>query len=129
MVEVSAAIIRRGEYILICQRPADKGCALLWEFPGGKREANETHEQCLIRECSEELGITIAVDAFYDQASTAQGGKSIALRFYLAHIQQGEPIALEHADVRWVLPEELGGFVFCPADTEVVNRLQMKDLG
>ncbi len=60
-LEVTAAIIRQNGKILICQRPADKNCGLLWEFPGGKIEAGETGEQCIVRECKEELGITLTV--------------------------------------------------------------------
>ena len=61
MVEVAAALLFFGNEILICQRPKNKGNALLWEFPGGKLEPGETPEECLIRECREELGITISV--------------------------------------------------------------------
>ena len=61
-LEVTAAIIRQNGKILICQRPAEKNCGLLWEFPGGKIEGGETGEQCIVRECQEELGVTLSVE-------------------------------------------------------------------
>ena len=61
MVEVVAALIWRDNKFMICQRPADKARALLWEFVGGKVESGETKEQALIRECQEELAITLSV--------------------------------------------------------------------
>ncbi len=62
MVQVVAALIWREERFLICQRPADKARGLLWEFVGGKVEEGETPEEALVRECREELGISLAVD-------------------------------------------------------------------
>ena len=65
MLEVAAAIIRKDEKIIICQRPANKDLGLLWEFPGGKIEAGETGEQAVIRECREELGVTLKINSFF----------------------------------------------------------------
>ena len=62
VTEVVAALIWRRERFLICQRPAQKARALQWEFAGGKVEPGETKEQALIRECQEELGVTLSVD-------------------------------------------------------------------
>ena len=59
--EVVAALIWDGDRFLICQRPAHKMRGLLWEFVGGKVEPEETKEQALIRECQEELAVTISV--------------------------------------------------------------------
>ena len=61
MTEVVAALIWNGNKFLACQRPANKARGLLWEFVGGKVEQGETKEAALIRECREELGITVAV--------------------------------------------------------------------
>jgi len=67
MTEVVAALIWEGDTFLICQRPADKACPLLWEFVGGKVEPGETGEHALIRECREELAVTLSVgDVFMD---------------------------------------------------------------
>lgn len=67
MTEVVAALIWQGEKFMICQRPAHKARDLLWEFVGGKVEPGETKEQALIRECQEELAVTLSVgDIFMD---------------------------------------------------------------
>ena len=67
MVEVVAALIWQGNKFMICQRPAHKARGLLWEFVGGKVEPGETKEQALIRECQEELAVTLSVeDVFMD---------------------------------------------------------------
>ena len=70
MVEVVAALIWDKDKFLICQRPANKARVLLWEFVGGKVEQGETKEQALIRECKEELNITLNVVTFSWRLST-----------------------------------------------------------
>src|SRR5690606_22981070 len=60
-IEVSAGLVFRDGKLLITQRFADSHLGGLWEFPGGKRETNETFEQCLVRELREELGIEVEV--------------------------------------------------------------------
>ncbi|MDD4431241.1 MAG: NUDIX domain-containing protein, partial [Bacteroidales bacterium] len=61
MTQVVAALIRDQDKFMICQRPAHKARGLLWEFVGGKVEPGETREEALIRECREELGVTVDV--------------------------------------------------------------------
>lgn len=61
MTEVVAALIWKGNQFMICQRPAHKARGLLWEFVGGKVEPGETKEQALVRECREELAVTVQV--------------------------------------------------------------------
>ena len=67
MTEVVAALIWKGNQFMICQRPAHKARGLLWEFVGGKVEPGETKQQALIRECREELAVTLDVgDVFME---------------------------------------------------------------
>ena len=68
-IEVSAALIFRGGKLLITRRHAHSHLGGLWEFPGGKREAHETYEQCLVREIREELGVEISVGALFEEIS------------------------------------------------------------
>lgn len=123
MLQVTAAIIQRDGRFLICQRGEGGSCAGLWEFPGGKLEPGETPEECLARECREELGIEVRLRGVYAETSHRYPEREIAFTFYLAEIADGEIRPTVHRAVRWALPEELGEYEFCPADVEVVERL------
>lgn len=121
-LEVVAAQIFAGERFLLCQRPADKKRGLMWEFPGGKVEPGETKEEALIREISEELGCTIAVDGFVHAVEYAYPDITVHLSLYRCHVASGEPQKLEHNDIRWILPEEIGTYALCPADKILLAR-------
>ncbi len=123
MLKVTAAIIRQEGKILICQRGAGGHCAFLWEFPGGKLEAGESEEECLIRECEEELGIHIAIQGVFAETTFQYPDRRIAFTFFNANITSGELMPTVHKQVRWVAPQELPEFDFCPADTEIVQKL------
>ena len=122
-VEVVAALIGQGNKLLICRRPAHKARALLWEFAGGKVEKGETKEQALVRECREELGVTVAVGDVYAEVTHSYPDMTIRLTLFRAAIAAGEPRAIEHAELRWAAPEELPSFDFCPADRDIVRRI------
>ncbi len=124
MVEVVAALIWDGDQFLICQRPAHKSNALLWEFVGGKVEPGESHAAALIRECREELGVTVAVgDPFLDLCHTYPD-ITIHLTLYHATIREGTPRLLEHNALAWVTPAELDGYGFCPADRVILDKIR-----
>ncbi len=123
MVEVVAALLRRGEKFLICRRPAYKARGLLWEFVGGKIEAGESAEQALCRECREELGVEVRADRPFAEVTHVYPDIIVHLRVFEAHIESGEPRPLEHAELRWVHPSEIGNFAFCPADEPVLRLL------
>jgi 8-oxo-dGTP diphosphatase len=128
MIKVAAAIIRKNGYILICQRCAGGNCAFLWEFPGGKVELNESFEQCAIRECKEELNINIKIKDIFLNTIYKYPDKEIEFTFFNAEIIQGELTMSVHNNMKWVLPDEMINFEFCPADIETVNRLiDLKD--
>lgn len=126
MTEVAAALIWNGDKFMICQRPAHKSNALLWEFVGGKLEKGETKEDALIRECMEELGITVAVgEEFFDIVHTYPD-ITVHLTLFNATIADGTPKALEHNDIRWITPEEIPQYRFCKADDEILKRIMQK---
>ncbi len=125
MTEVVAALICQDDRFLICQRPSHKARGLLWEFVGGKREPGETKEEALIRECQEELGITVEVGERYMELTHVYPDITIGLTLYMATILQGEPQLLEHNDLRWIKVEEIPNYDFCPADEEILNRLMV----
>ena len=120
MTEVTAAIIRDKDKILICQRPKGKKMADMWEFPGGKTEVGETAEQCIIRECREELDITISIDNVFADIIK----EDLHITFFICRIAEGNITLKEHQDSRWVTKEELSDYTFCPADTKVVEMLK-----
>ncbi len=123
-MEVTAAIIRNKQNeILICQRPIQKNCALLWEFPGGKQEPEETLEGCLTRECQEELNITIAIEDLFGETFSDHPKGTIHIHFFNCTIQHGSVTANEHNDCKWVRTEELKEYEFCPADKIIADNI------
>ena len=125
-VEVVAALIRDGSRFLICQRPAHKARGLLWEFVGGKIEPGETKEAALVRECREELDITLEVGEVFAEVLHEYPDITVRLTLFSARIREGTPQKLEHNDLRWITPEEIPQYPFCPADTEILEKLQGK---
>ena len=124
VVEVVAALIWDKDKFLICQRPANKARALLWEFVGGKVENGETKQQALIRECQEELNITLNVGEMVMEVCHDYPEITINLTLFNATILDGVPEKLEHNDIKWILPSEIPNYEFCPADTEILKRIQ-----
>lgn len=124
MTEVVAALIWDGNKFMACQRPAHKARGLKWEFVGGKVEPGETKQQALIRECREELDITLSVGVEFLEVAHSYPDITIRLTVFHAFISQGTPKLLEHKDMRWILPEEAGQFDFCPADRVILNKIQ-----
>ena len=129
MIQVVAALIRRGGKILICRRPAGKARALLWEFAGGKVEPGESGQQALMRECREELGITVRVGEVYDRVTPVYPDIAIELTLFNAEIAEGEAQPLEHSEIRWIAPEEFGSFDFCPADRDIIAKIAAEARG
>lgn len=123
MIQVTAAIIRKDGKILICQRAENGSLPLLWEFPGGKLEDGETLEECLIRECKEELNINIQISNLFAKTEYQYPDRHVFLTFYYAEILSGEITPYVHKDVKWVLPKELKEYEFCPADVAIVKEL------
>ena len=123
MTEVVAALIWRGDTFMICQRPAHKARGLLWEFVGGKVEPGETKKQALIRECREEIGVTLSVGNIFMEVVHEYPDITVHLTLFHAVIAEGEPQMLEHNDIRWITPGEIPEYDFCPADTEVLARI------
>ena len=123
MTEVVAALIWQGDKFMICQRPAHKARGLLWEFVGGKVEPGETKEQALIRECSEELAITLSVGDMFMDVTHEYSDLTVHLTLFNATIADGEPQKLEHNDIKWIMPSEIPNYDFCPADEEILERL------
>ena len=124
IVEVVAALIWDADKFMICQRPANKARALLWEFVGGKVEPGETKEQALIRECQEELAITLSVGDVFMDVIHEYPDITVHLTLFNATIAEGEPQKLEHNDIQWITPNEIPNYDFCPADEEILKKIK-----
>ena len=124
MIEVVAALIWDENRFLACQRPAHKARGLLWEFVGGKVEPGETREQALIRECQEELAITVAVQDVFMEVDHVYPDLTVHLTLFNASIAEGTPQKIEHTDLRWITVYEIDEYEFCPADEEILRRLK-----
>lgn len=123
MTEVVAALIWDKDKFMICQRPAHKARGLLWEFVGGKVEPGETKEQALIRECREELAVTIAVGAVFMDVIHEYPDLTVHLTLFNASVIEGAPQKLEHNDIKWITPSEISNYEFCPADVEILKKI------
>ena len=123
MTEVVAGLIWDGDKFMICQRPANKARALLWEFVGGKVESGETKEQALIRECKEELNVLLSVGEVFMDVVHEYPDLTVHLTLFNATIVEGEPQKIEHNDIQWIMPSEIPNYEFCPADEEILEKI------
>ena len=113
MTEVVAALIWDNGKFMICQRPATKSCALLWEFVGGKVEPGE----------KEELDIALSVGTPFIDVVHEYPDITVHLTLFNSIIADGVPKLLEHNDIKWITPAEIPNYNFCPADKEILERI------
>ena len=126
MTDVVAALIWDGDRFLACQRPSNKARALLWEFVGGKLEPGETLEEALVRECREELDITVEPKDVFLTVIHEYPDLTVRLTLFNAMIVEGTPRALEHNDIRWITTDQIDELEFCPADEEILKILKQR---
>jgi mutator protein MutT len=122
-IEVAAGLIFHGGKLLITQRHKDSHLGGLWEFPGGKREAGETFEQCLVREIREELGIEISSGELFEDIRHDYPDKSVHLKFFICKLLSGEPQLLGCAAFKWIGIGELKDYQFPAADALLLDKL------
>ena len=96
----------------------------MWEFVGGKVEPGETMEQALERECAEELAVRVSVGSQFLQEYHDYPDMLIRLTLFHCSITSGVPQALEHRDLQWIHPSQIGLFQFCPADENFLKEIQ-----
>lgn len=127
-MKIAAAILIENHKILICQRAGLGSCANLWEFPGGKLEPGETLQECALRECKEELGITLKIGELFAESVYHYPDREVEITFFLAKRVSGEPRQKVHQALCWASPTELPCYPFCPADEDVVTKLSHMDI-
>ena len=125
-IDVVAALIWEKDRFLICQRPKNKARGLLWEFAGGKVEPGETLQEALIRECQEELAVTLEVREPFMQVVHEYPDIMIRLTLFHCVIPDGFPQKLEHNALAWIRTTDIDQYDFCPADTDILKELKRR---
>ncbi len=123
MIEVTCALIKKGDEFLITQRSEKMSHPLDWEFPGGKLHQGESPERGLKREIMEELGIRIKVEALLPSVTHDYGIQRIKLIPFICSIESGEINPTEHKDIKWLKKNNLNSYAMSPADLEIIYRL------
>ena len=123
VIEVAAAIVFRAGKLLITQRRPHDHLGGLWEFPGGKREPNESFENCLQRELREELGADFAIGELFDEITHAYPEKMVHLKFYLCQWIAIEPQPIHCHAIAWISREDFGLYEFPAADAKLIEKL------
>lgn len=120
---VAAGILEREGTTLAARRKKGSHLEGHWEFPGGKLEPDESPEECLVRELSEEIGVVARPRRILEVVFHRYPEKSVLLLFYRCDLVEGEPRPLDCDEVRWVPLDELPGLQWAPADVPFVRRL------
>ena len=123
---VAAALVDADGRVLIAQRPEGKSMAGLWEFPGGKIEADESPDDALIRELREELGIAVkqACLAPFTFASHSYPNFHLLMPLYVCRRWEGMPEPRHHAALKWVRPKDMKDYPMPAADLPLIPMLR-----
>lgn len=124
LIEVSAGLVFRDGKLLITQRYPDAHLGGLWEFPGGKRECDESFEACLARELREELGIEVRVGELFETVEHDYGDKRVLLKFYVCQWLANEPRSIGCPTFEWITREQLDSYQFPAADARLIDKLR-----
>ncbi len=124
---VTAGVLIRNGRVLVARRKAGSHLAGFWEFPGGKLEPGESPEECLARELREELGVSVRVGRILEAIYHRYPEKSVLLLFYACELTDGEPRALDVAEVAWVRKAELLDLDWVPADVAFIEKLKSEE--
>lgn len=123
-IEVVAAVIEKNGKIFCAKRPNKGEVALKWEFPGGKIEENETHQEALIREIKEELNSKIVVNELITTVYHEYKAFTLTMHAYYCTLLEGFLKSNEHIETKWVEKEELDSLDWAPADFPIIMKLK-----
>ncbi|MCF6284122.1 MAG: (deoxy)nucleoside triphosphate pyrophosphohydrolase [Candidatus Hydrogenedentes bacterium] len=121
---VACALIDADNRILLAQRPKGKSMAGLWEFPGGKLESGETHQEALVRECAEELSITVKVGGMISTVKHAYTHLKVTLNVYRCTIISGKERPNVHTELKWIKPTEFDDYAFPKGNHKFLDLLR-----
>ena len=127
-VTVTAAIIWQGDKVLITKRPEGTHLEGMWEFPGGKKEEEETLEACIEREIKEELGVEIRAERYLLSVSHEYETKVVDLHIFECSLVNGSPTPMEGQDMKWVNPCDMSGYNFPPPDIEIIEFISQQQM-
>ena len=122
--EIVVAVIAKDGRYLIGKRPADGMLAGLWEFPGGKLEAGESHQDALRRECEEELGVKVRVGGMIASVNHAYTHLKVTLNVYRCAIEKGKPKSKIHDELAWVTADEFDQYAFPKGNHKFLGLLR-----
>ncbi|HWB55102.1 MAG TPA: 8-oxo-dGTP diphosphatase MutT [Tepidisphaeraceae bacterium] len=122
-VDVAIGIVFRGRDLLICQRRAGGTFADFWEFPGGKIEAGESPELCVVRELREELNIEVEPTRALDVICYTYPAFAVRLHPFICRMVSGTPSPIECQQVLWVRSDELSQYPFPDANRSLLDKL------
>ena len=123
-IKVVGAVLLRDGKVLAAQRSASMSLPLMWEFPGGKIEADKTPTAALRRELKEELHVIAQMGEEVETTTFDYDFGTVVLQTYYCTLLEGEPVLTEHAQIRWLAPVELKSVEWAPADIPAVERIQ-----
>ena len=123
VIPCGVALIREGRRFLVSQRHDEDTFGSFWEFPGGKKNHDETFEQCVAREVKEEIGIDVAVHEKLMELKRPYHERIVWLNFFLCSPVSGRPKPVDCQQVLWVDVNELVRYSFPPANDQVIEKL------
>jgi len=119
---VACALIEKAGLLLAAQRSATMTLPLKWEFPGGKIEAGESPEECLHRELREEMEISVVIGRALLPCTHHYTDFSVTLYPFVCQLSSAEILLREHAEIRWLAPEDVLGLDWAAADLPVLKN-------
>ncbi|MFP7492969.1 (deoxy)nucleoside triphosphate pyrophosphohydrolase [Terribacillus saccharophilus] len=124
-ISVVGAVIVQDNKILCAQRGTEKSLPLKWEFPGGKIEKNETPQEALKREITEEMQCSISIGEEIEDTTYEYDFGIVHLKTFYCQLLEGEPTLTEHVAIKWLAPEDLSSLDWAPADIPAIEKIRL----